>query len=277
MRRLTFWRVLYRAGWLLQYAALIGAALLGSAQKAGKPEAYSSPFWASVVGLGQEFVWVLPVLGVVGLVAKLVCDYVGPPWVWEAVQKIIDRFAEKSFETAPGAAVHEYRVTLFRRTWALALPWRCRQRAGSRWRWPWSGWLVPVVRSGFTTQNTGTIFLAPDDADNAEGVAGQAWARRQVVQTHELPDIRTDPTDQIIKEYAAKTFVSEKWVRDRLRDGRPFPLTLCGIPVEVGGKVWGVLVLDSRHPQAIKDRAYSYKAYQELVPAVLADLLKHRV
>jgi hypothetical protein len=37
------------------------------------------------------------------------------------------------------------------------------------------------VRSGHTTQKTKTIFLAPDDAGNAEGVAGQVWASDQTI------------------------------------------------------------------------------------------------
>lgn len=275
MRRLTVWRVVYRLFWFAQYAAFVGAALLGAVQKAGKPEDWN-PFWGSIVRFGQAYLWLVPLLGVLGLVGKLVCDYIGPPWVWAVVQKIVDKFAEKAFEPVPGAAAHDYRVTLFRHTWALERPWRGKRRPGERWRWPWSGWLVPVVRSGHTTQNTNAIFLAPDDAYNAEGVVGQTWANRKVVQTRELPDLNVDSSDSNIREYATQTFVAEEWVRQRLRERKPFPLTLCGIPVEVGGRVWGVIVLDSRHSQAIKDKAHSYKTYQELVPAVLAELLKHR-
>ncbi len=209
MRRLSFSRLLHRCGWLGQYVALIAATTLGSAQKAGKPETFSSPFWGSLVKFGQDYVWLIPVLGLLGLASKIVCDYVGQPWVWDAVHKVIDKFAEKAFEATPGAGVHENRVTLFRHTWAFTLPWRGKRRPGSRWRWPWSGWLVPVVRSGHATQNTTTLFLAPDDAYNAEGIAGQTWARRQVFQTLDLPDVMKNPTEENIRDYATKTFVSE--------------------------------------------------------------------
>jgi hypothetical protein len=102
---------------------------------------------------------------------------------------------------------------------------------------------MPVERSGHTTRRKISVFLAPDDADRAEGIAGQTWAQNQVVLVSDLPSLEGNAVPQeVIKEYARSTWISEEWAHCR----RPQARSFCGIPVEVKGKLWGVIVIDSR-------------------------------
>jgi transcriptional regulator with GAF, ATPase, and Fis domain len=124
-----------------------------------------------------------------------------------------------------------------------------------------------------TTQKTNTIFLAPDDAENAEGVAGQAWSSDQVIIVKNLPVINRDSTDEKVREYAKRTFTSEAWVRKRF-GRRQRSRAICGIPVEVNNERWGVIVLDSVRPDSIKDSAQAWEHYRKLVPIFLAEILR---
>jgi len=182
--------------------------------------------------------WLFPTVlllsGLLGLLRKLT----GPPWVWGTVHHYLDVFAEDCFFGESSDPLHHHRVTLFRRV---------------RWRWswckyPWSGWVVAVERSGHTTRDHISSFRAPDDADQAEGIAGKAWTTRGVIRISNLPDLQADPTRAAAKAYALATHISEVAAHRR----RPRSRSLCGIPIEVKNKRWGVLVLDSRSPEGIK-------------------------
>jgi GAF domain-containing protein len=96
-----------------------------------------------------------------------------------------------------------------------------------------------------------SIFLAPDDADFAEGVAGQTWASNSRVEVRDLPCLDVTSPAHDITEYAKQAWVSEDWVRRSLVE-KTLPQSLFGIPIEVRGRLWGVLVLDSRLPQGVK-------------------------
>jgi hypothetical protein len=66
-----------------------------------------------------------------------------------------------------------------------------------------------------------------------------------------LPDINGFPSLAQLGDYAQKTWVSIEWLQRRSQHSRAF----CGIPVEVKGRMWGVIVLDSRSPDAIDQEA----------------------
>jgi hypothetical protein len=95
------------------------------------------------------------------------------------------------------------------------------------------------------------IYLAPDDADFAEGVAGRTWAANERVSVEDLPGLEGTPSGADVTDYAHRSFVSEQWIRRRSSD-KVFPRSLHGIPVEVKGKLWGVVVLDSRLERGIR-------------------------
>jgi hypothetical protein len=184
---------------------------------------------------------------------KKFCDR----WGHDAVKEMLEILREKGF---PGSVdpVHYHRVTLFRyKKWRLC--WRM---------WPWSGWLVPVVRSGHTTLNHRTCFLAPDDADKTEGVAGHCWSTKSVVLVPsedskvQLPCINDDaakPHDPypLADTYAKATFVCTDWVLNK----KPHSRSFLGIPVVVKGEPWGVVIIDSRGPaiKRAKDIIASYE------------------
>jgi GAF domain len=120
---------------------------------------------------------------------------------------------------------------------------------------------------------TNTIFLAPDDAGNAEGIAGQVWASGQTLTVDDFPEITERASDDQIAEYAKKTFVSEVWVRKRMGK-RTLSRSIAGIPVEVKNELWGVLILDSLRPSSIKTTGKAWGHYEQLIPFFLNELLR---
>lgn len=116
--------------------------------------------------------------------------------------------------------------------------------------------MIPVERSGQTTKSRIPRFRASaNDPDRAQGVAGQAWVRSRPVSVSDLPDISTRwPTDAECELYASKGLVTKEWVYKRKFDKKKQqsnPRALFGIPIEVEGKTWGGVVVDSRSPDEI--------------------------
>jgi len=107
------------------------------------------------------------------------------------------------------------------------------------------------------------VFLAPDDADAAEGVAGLAWSCNKMIPVSELPDLYADQTDENIRVYATRTWLSPDLVKKRLNKRYAMARSYLGIPIEVKGKRWGVLVLDSRGSDGIlKPEGLRYDTYK---------------
>ena len=137
--------------------------------------------------------YILIGLAVLTGAAKVVLWRIGQPWAQESIEAILEEICNLAFNAdTTEDPVHYHRVTLFkykkRKYWIpLAKP-----RGTSPWgkgRGPQSGWLVPVLRTGHATQKTSTVFLAPDDADNAEGIAGRAWSQRGTAYAPDLPEV----------------------------------------------------------------------------------------
>lgn len=151
----------------------------------------------------------------------------------DAVHGLLNTFRDEVFKSVDFELEQHRRVTLFKYK-----PFCMR-------RWPWNhGWLVPIERSGSLTRKTSAIFRAPDDGEQGEGVAGRVWSRKRLVYVGNLPDLRTNPTDQDFDDYAAKSFMQA----EDLRTKRPQARSLCGLHIEVDSSPWGVLVIDSVHP-----------------------------
>ena len=166
----------------------------------------------------------------------------GDPKLLAVLDDVLDQFRDGVFEDVRGDHAH-HRVTLFQHR-------RCLLGFSM---WPCSGWLVPVARSGHTSQKTKTRFRAPDDPQKTEGIAGRAWASiNKTAFAANLPDLESVSSREAIAEWANLTNVSEKWVRKRNTHAR----SLMGFRVEKpNGKPWGVLVIDSRNPSLDKTRA----------------------
>jgi hypothetical protein len=168
------------------------------------------------------------------------------------VQAILDQLQEELYGDADDPQ-HHNQITLYRRRiWAIrACPGRC------LWYWPWgkgrfifSGWLIPVARSGHGKKRSRSIYLAPDDLDNAEGIAGVVWAFGKKGQApapiEDLPQITVTSSVEDKELYAKKTFIPFAWVEWYIRKKRSLPRSYAGRPIEVSGEMWGVLVIDSR-------------------------------
>jgi transcriptional regulator with GAF, ATPase, and Fis domain len=83
-----------------------------------------------------------------------------------------------------------------------------------------------------------------------------------------LPNLQDAPTEADFTRYAQETWVSADWLKTEPPSARSF----CGVPVEVNGRLWGVIVLDSRGDNAIKRR--SVNLYYRLVAPFLGKLLE---
>lgn len=180
----------------------------------------------------------------------------GDPWVWDKLQILLDDFQRVAYRDFAADIRDHHRVTLFRhQKWH----WRfrtCMTRGIWPWkpgRYPWSGWLVPVLRSGITSQNTRAVFLAPDDANSAEGVAGRAWGSNRILVVDDLPRITSTSGRTQVTRYARRTFCPEEIVRDYMGRGKDLPRSIGAIPIEVNNKMWGVLVLDSQNEHGVTE------------------------
>jgi hypothetical protein len=154
--------------------------------------------------------------------------------LWPLVKSTLEDFKSRIYPAADPQFRH--RITLFRYS-----PWVWRWRAFRQFGF---GWVYIVERTGHTTQNSRTIFRAPNDPDGAEGMAGTTWACNQLQAIETLPDLAASGWENLAATYAADTCCP----LDEIRRRRPKSRSFCGIPVEVKGKVWGVLVIDSRDP-----------------------------
>lgn len=209
------------------------------------------------ISWNQQWAWLL-IPGFLALVGVLEFfrRWIGNPRVWGIIHVALDELQDRLFGKADDE-LHEHRVTLFKR---VRWKWCKRQRF-------WHGWLVPVERSGHTTQNTDIAFMAPDKADKVEGVVGKAWARRQPVFVNELPDLSGSPPDSAIREYAKKSHMNPAETKKRL----PLARSLCACPVEVKGERWGVIVVDSRKEKINKAQ---FRKYYKLIARVLGKTLE---
>lgn len=193
--------------------------------------------------------WVLPGVIVVTEGMALAKGATQSPREWEAIHVALDEFKRSVFGDD---GTHNDRVTLFKHHGWRLFPLR-------------GGCLVAVERSGHLYRKSSVVFRAGDDPDQAEGVAGRTWGRDGIVSVANLPDPGAW-SPEAKSEYAKETWVTERW----LDEEKPLSRSLCGIPLEVRGQPWGVIVLDSRAPDDIAARA---RGPREMVVRIVAKLL----
>jgi len=217
----------------------------------------------------EEGWWLIPMFTVVAALIKLLKEWLERQWVWSVVASIVDRIASDAFKTSTDPT-HHNRATLFKHQslWFI-WPWRKWYWPWGRGRWPMSGWLVPVVRSGNTSRRTTAVFLAPDDADHAEGVAGVIWAKRREVAKSFSKELDQNANGKDIQLYAAETFISEETVQHRLSSGNAQPVSFKGLTIEVGGRPWGVLLLDSRKPNVANNASIELASHAFVLEKLL--------
>lgn len=213
------------------------------------------PALPDVIKLVQDNAWWLLIgLGASAGISRIACSQLGSPWVWKTVQSVIDQLREFAFIADGGKPSHYHRVTVFKRVSFkfFVWPWRSPIWPWGIGRGPFSGWLVPVARSGHTTKRTKTVFLAPDDADFAEGMAGLAWSCNDLVHKADLPDLEQTVPQESIEVYSLQTGLSVEMTQKRMEAGLPTARSFLAMSIEVSNKKWGVVVLDSRDPNGIK-------------------------
>jgi len=205
--------------------------------------------------------WLSLITAVIMATAAVAMKAIGNPWVREAVQHVLDAMHEHGFGSEDGRELFYDRVTLF----------RYRKYCWKFWRVgiPWGGFLIPYARSGHFFSNPSVIFRVPENCDDAQGVAGQAYVSGATLVIQELPDVskKVAPTDSDYKTYAEKTWVADQWLREERSTAR----ALLALRVVVNGKPWGVIVVDTR-ATTIPNETKIIASYT-LVAKVLGELL----
>lgn len=243
-------------GWL-NVGVIIALAALGFAHKADAKELEQhSRLLAQYVLWCKTNSWILvPALSASLLVVKGTRDHVGAPWVRDAIHSILTVLGEVVFagEDNPEAAYD--RVTLFRRkAWHFSLR-----------SLPWGGWLVPVVRSGHTSQKMNAVFRAPDQPSKVQGIGGYCWANQKQVEVNGLPKLTSASSPEDFSAYAAASHMPVEWVHENLPQARSY----FAFPVKVRGRPWGAVVIDSRLERIVGTRL---KTVTSIVGTALSEL-----
>lgn len=184
--------------------------------------------------------WILPFLLIVTPMIEGFRRWAERQVLWPLVKALLEDFRNSIYPDSNDVP-HEHRVTLFKHS-----SWVFRKKTILEFG---LGWVHIIVRTGHTTQNSRTIFRATNDPDKAQGVAGATWTINRLSYFEDLPDLSANPSEKAIATFAQKTSCPVEEIRRR----KPRCRSLCGIPVEVKGRVWGVLVIDSRNSKLPKD------------------------
>ncbi|OCH01850.1 hypothetical protein [Aliivibrio fischeri] len=181
-----------------------------------------------------------------------------PATVIKCLEKKLDVIKEWLFCDESNDFNDNHRVTLFkykRVYWGLLTKkryWRYEYFPWSLSRHPFSGWLVPIARSGYTGQNAKAVFWAPDDGLSAEGVAGVAWASNCTVVRQKLPKITGISSLDNQKKYCDSTGTRATVLQSYIKVGRIPARSFVAFPIlGKDGKPWGVAVLDSKNAEGI--------------------------
>lgn len=180
--------------------------------------------------LHDHYAVVVGVASAVGLLGK------GAQELLRAEQRarlkaVLDSLHETCFKDAPQDERYEHRATLFRAN-----------RRQTK--------LLPYCRSGNKYQRGIQPLGIDESREEANvGIAGQAWFRNATLAAPELPACPVPCTDNDprCQDYARQGYMPV----GRVRKVRVRSRSLLATPVRAyNGREWGVLVLDSRKPDA---------------------------
>ena len=245
---------------VVAWGATLAAATIGACLKADENRYKAWPVVVSAITTIKDNAWwSLPGSTVVAAFLQMMRSRIGSSTRWKTVQVVLNQYRDQVFV---GSGVkndpqHFHRVTIFKYVrWRFAFVF-----------WPWSGWLVPVARSGVTRKSRISCFRASlDDPSLAEGIGGQAFSGMKTLVIDGLPDLTVPQANaDDIKKYAERTFISEKRAMKKTLTAR----SLVGIPLEVKGKPWGCIVLDSHHPAPIPIRENMYSVLAKVLEELL--------
>jgi hypothetical protein len=243
-KRLTYF--LYRgskrmSGWLIVFIGIESGLAKLPEKQAPVAAIYHFLQWQAT-----EYAWWLIVLAslLVGLCLQTqkAC---GSSEVWDVLHSLLCGTQRLVFAGGGRSVGDFHRVTLFharcyRNKWdicgMIAEAFQGRPR-----------WLVPVARSGHTSQDTTTAFRIGDSDEECAGIAGQCWFRKQNVSASALPDLYTNSRDKDFRTYAKQTHVTPEALKEKPPHARSF----LAYPIQVKGELWGAMVFDSRSPDPI--------------------------
>ncbi|MCI4567569.1 hypothetical protein [Lysobacter sp. CFH 32150] len=206
-------------------------------------ETHVGPLVAEIVVSVQSWAWFyVPLLLVLAWLLGQLRQRIGDPVVWKELHELITFYRNKVFSDVGSGVQFHRRVTLFKHVGFAFV----------RWSWPWNNWLIPIVRSGHTTQDCTTRFRIGKKGSTPEGVAGLAWVSDDTVHIEQLPDMLSSTCSDADREaYAEATGMTVQQIQAKPPQGRSF----FAIRVEIKGQPWGVLVVDSRQPTIHANRA----------------------
>lgn len=201
---------------------------------------------------------------------RRLCD----PWIIEKLKFILNGYQKGAFAGDDPVLRDRDRVTIFKHTGLTCLVrhWSSKKYLSPRGKNPFfSRYLIPILRSGHTSQHSKAAFFAPDIPDKAEGVAGKAWATNRPIVLSGLPDLSERSLSRDKKSYAASTFTDIGMIEKYIAEGRKLPRSIAAIPLESCGRVWGVVVLDSANPDGVSPLSVSHYS---LTVALIGELLE---
>ena len=197
-------------------------------------------------------------IGLSFFISGFILKAMKPATIVKCLEKKLDVIKEWLFCDESNDYNDNHRVTLFKykrtylglftkkRYWCFKFfPW-------SLSRHPFSGWLVPIARSGYTGQNAKAVFWAPDDGLSAEGIAGVAWASNCTVVRQKLPRITKLSSLENQKKYCEATGTRNSVLQSYVDAGRVPARSFVAFPIlGKDGKPWGVAVLDIKNAEGI--------------------------
>lgn len=171
----------------------------------------------------------------------------------KAIQAVLDVIQVEVMKSPTRFNPRDYRVTLFRRKKWSWRGWMNHRREFPTAR-PWSGWLVPIARSGDDSVSSTTRFFAPAaQVANGHGVCGTAWLKGSA-DIHSLPSINQTSNEADVLAYSTGAHISVEEVRHRAAAGQSLARALVGERVRTKlTRRWGVVVYDSIDPVPIID------------------------
>jgi len=235
--------------WVCLLLTVVSGAVLRMGSKIGEDHGF-------LVGLLYETITANVFLTLpLATIAVALCGYQIRQFVPSSVQKgikgLLDGF-RRDFSVG-GEDDLTHRVTLFRH---VNFSWRvCRHL-----KWPWHGCLVPFERSGEYRLKSSTVLVASkNNPDRAEGFAGKVFKKRQCDAINNLPGLSKDSSFPTIERYADDTNISADWIQNKIKNGFILPRSFWGIPVEKEGRIWGVLLIDSRNESLMSSKILKQK------------------
>lgn len=198
----------------------------------------------------------------------------GDSLAWKTLQSQVDILQKKAFPDLAWDFNDNHRVTLFKyKKWNWvrlrgSVTGLLRGKLPAKVVGPWTGWLVPVIRSGHTGKDTKAIFWTPDDGRKSEGVAGQCWASDTTVIQPALPSIIQVSSEQNKGRYCRKCNMP-RWTLDAYcESNRPLARSISAFPVRnASGDRWGVLVFDSMEPNGVNTED-AQKAFEVVIEPI---------